>query len=84
MSHRNVVPARRDAGSLQPIAFQVQRIDLAKSRPLRANERSGGDLASDVLDALPDATAVLDSSGAIVAVNHAWHMFAVDNGGDAA
>jgi diguanylate cyclase (GGDEF)-like protein len=35
-----------------------------------------------VLDALPDATAVLDSSGVIVAVNHAWLMFAVDNGGD--
>ena len=35
-----------------------------------------------VLDALPDATAVLDHSGLIVAVNHAWRMFAVDNGGD--
>ncbi len=34
-----------------------------------------------VLDALPDATAVLDSSGAIVLVNHTWRMFAVDNGG---
>jgi diguanylate cyclase (GGDEF)-like protein len=34
-----------------------------------------------VLDALPDATAVLDGSGAIVAVNRAWQMFSVDNGG---
>jgi uncharacterized protein YyaL (SSP411 family) len=34
-----------------------------------------------LLDALPDATAVLDSSGTIVAVNLAWRMFALDNGG---
>jgi diguanylate cyclase (GGDEF)-like protein len=38
-------------------------------------------LASAVLDALPDATAVLDNSGSIVAVNHSWRMFARDNGG---
>jgi len=38
-------------------------------------------LASAVLDALPDATAVLDNSASIVAVNHAWRMFALDNGG---
>jgi diguanylate cyclase (GGDEF)-like protein len=33
------------------------------------------------LDALPDATAVLDQSGTIIAVNRAWRMFSVDNGG---
>ena len=38
-------------------------------------------LAAAVLDALPDATAVLDQTGAIIAVNHAWRMFALDNGG---
>jgi diguanylate cyclase (GGDEF)-like protein len=38
-------------------------------------------LAGDVLDALPDATAVLDTSGSIVAVNYTWRMFALDNGG---
>jgi GGDEF domain-containing protein len=38
-------------------------------------------LASAVLDALPDATAVLDKSESIVAVNHTWQMFARDNGG---
>ena len=37
--------------------------------------------ADSVLDALPDATAVLDDNGTIVSVNHAWRMFAVDNGG---
>ncbi|WP_375479254.1 diguanylate cyclase domain-containing protein [uncultured Jatrophihabitans sp.] len=37
--------------------------------------------ADAVLDALPDAMAVIDGSGAIVAVNRAWRMFAVDNGG---
>lgn len=38
-------------------------------------------LTSAVLDALPDATALLDGSGTILGVNHAWRMFAVDNGG---
>jgi diguanylate cyclase (GGDEF)-like protein len=37
--------------------------------------------ATSVLDALPDATAVLDTSASIVAINHAWRMFALDNGG---
>lgn len=37
--------------------------------------------ATEVLDALPDATAILDRKGSIVAVNKAWRMFAVDNGG---
>ncbi|WP_407342129.1 diguanylate cyclase domain-containing protein [Pengzhenrongella phosphoraccumulans] len=35
-----------------------------------------------LLDAIPDATAMLDRDCTIVAVNHAWRMFAVDNGGD--
>ena len=39
------------------------------------------DFASEVLDALPDATAVLDPSGVIIQVNRAWRMFALDNGG---
>jgi len=38
-------------------------------------------LARAVLDALPDATAVLDPAGTIMAVNQAWLMFALDNGG---
>jgi diguanylate cyclase (GGDEF)-like protein len=37
--------------------------------------------ARAVLDALPDATAVVDQRGSIVAVNHTWRMFAADNGG---
>jgi diguanylate cyclase (GGDEF)-like protein len=37
--------------------------------------------AGAVLDALPDATAVVDQRGTIVAVNHTWRMFAADNGG---
>jgi PAS domain S-box-containing protein len=32
-------------------------------------------------DALPDATAVLDADGGIVATNLAWRMFSADNGG---
>ncbi len=50
-----------------------------------ANEHDPGGTGSPVsavlLDAMPDATAVLDSSGTIVAVNRAWRMFALDNGG---
>jgi diguanylate cyclase (GGDEF)-like protein len=40
-----------------------------------------GSYTAAVLDALPDATAVLDGSGTIIAVNAAWRMFALDNGG---
>ena len=39
------------------------------------------ELARAVLDALPDATAVVDPDGTIVAVNQTWLMFALDNGG---
>ncbi len=39
-------------------------------------------LAGAVLDALPDATAVVNATGVIIAVNHAWRMFGIDNGGD--
>jgi two-component system NtrC family sensor kinase len=34
------------------------------------------------LDELPEHTAIVDSSGAIVAVNRAWKRFAKDNGAD--
>ncbi len=37
--------------------------------------------AGAVLDALPDAIAVLDQVGNILLVNRAWRMFAADNGG---
>ncbi len=40
-----------------------------------------GAFAVAVLDALPDATAVLDSTGVIVAVNRAWRLFTVEGGG---
>jgi diguanylate cyclase (GGDEF)-like protein len=43
-----------------------------------------GPLASAALDALPDATAVIDQQATIIAVNHTWRMFAADNGGDPA
>jgi diguanylate cyclase (GGDEF)-like protein len=41
----------------------------------------GDGLATAVLNALPDATAVVGSTGSIVAINRAWRMFALDNGG---
>ncbi len=48
----------------------------AKAEPARY-----GAFAVSVLDALPDPTAVLDSTGVIVAVNRAWRMVTVDSGG---
>jgi len=41
----------------------------------------GPTLAAAVLEATPDATAVVDEAGTIVAINRAWRMFALDNGG---
>jgi diguanylate cyclase (GGDEF)-like protein len=49
-----------------------------------ASDSSGFEISSlavEVLDALPDATAILDRAGTIIAVNRAWRMFAIDNGG---
>ncbi len=50
--------------------------------PVRSEWSSDHALAGAVLDALPDATAVLDATGMIIAVNHAWQMFSVDNRGN--
>jgi len=84
MDHGDDSTIRRDIGSPRPTPAEADRcIHLEEAHSLGAGRRWGGDLAVAVLDALPDATAVLDSSGVIVAVNHAWLMFAVDNGGDA-
>src|SRR5215208_1719672 len=44
---------------------------------LRVREQQEGSL-----DELPEHTAIVDSSGAIVAVNKAWKRFAEDNGAD--
>jgi diguanylate cyclase (GGDEF)-like protein len=41
----------------------------------------GDGLATAVLNALPDATAVVGNTGSIVAVNRAWDTYALDNGG---
>jgi len=82
MSHKAVIPT--DARFLVPMVSGTQSGDVDGAPFLVVDELTGVDLAAAVLDALPDATAVLDCSGAIVAVNSAWHMFAVDNGGDRA
>lgn len=47
----------------------------------RPQDTRTGMSAAAVLDAMPDATAVVDRDGAIVAVNAAWRMFTLDNGG---
>jgi diguanylate cyclase (GGDEF)-like protein len=70
-------PAAADDGDL---ASEVPRYDTAGESAGRQREESPARLRA-ILDALPDATAVLDSSGVIVSVNHTWRMFAVDNGG---
>lgn len=70
-------PVAVDDGDL---ASEVLRYDTAGESAGRQLEESPARLRA-ILDALPDATAVLDSSGVIVSVNHTWRMFAVDNGG---
>ncbi len=50
-------------------------------RPGPVTPSTVGSLALATLDALPDATAVLDHTGLVIAVNHTWRMFALDNGG---
>jgi diguanylate cyclase (GGDEF)-like protein len=42
---------------------------------------AGGVVADELLNALPDATAILDDSGTITAVNRAWCVFGQDNRG---
>ena len=42
------------------------------------------DAEQALLDAIPDAAAVLDAHGVITAVNVAWRVFSGDNGGNAA
>jgi diguanylate cyclase (GGDEF)-like protein len=56
---------------------------VADARSSDLDLLEGDGLASAVLGGLPDATAVLDRSGCIVAVNRAWRMFALDNEGRA-
>jgi len=62
------------------VASQFLRRGIA-GEPVGHNRGESPARLRAVLDALPDATAVLDSSGTIVSVNHTWQMFAVDNGG---
>jgi diguanylate cyclase (GGDEF)-like protein len=48
-----------------------------------ASELLGGDWTQDanqLVDALPDAIAVIDAQGVIVRTNRAWRMFGIDNG----
>jgi diguanylate cyclase (GGDEF)-like protein len=54
---------------------------VALTRPVARSAFDDG-LAGSVLDAIPDATAVVDTTGTIVMVNMAWRMFALDNDGD--
>jgi diguanylate cyclase (GGDEF)-like protein len=54
---------------------------ILRSVPSGSRELETSSFAIEVLDALPDATAVLDQSATILAVNRAWRMFALDNGG---
>ena len=42
-----------------------------------------GDLRQQLLDALPDATAIINPYGVITAVNRAWQRFGADNDGGA-
>lgn len=63
------LPATPVSSALRPAVVPAPRLSL---------ESVG---AEALLDAIPDAAAVLDSAGVIVAVNVAWRRFAADNGG---
>ena len=64
------------------VAERAQEIDLDDRLPL-GTERPDGRLGWLVLDSLHDATAVVDNSGTIVAVNAAWDRFrALNHGGE--
>ena len=62
------------------VTSAVRRWWAASGRPCSG----GAQTRQQVLDALPDATALLDHRGVIRAVNRTWRMFSVDNGGAAA
>jgi len=70
-----------DVGSRTPAptADPVMPTGLAGTSAGTALQDAG--LADAVFAALPDATAILDRIGRIVAVNRAWQLFAADNGG---
>jgi signal transduction histidine kinase len=61
------------------------RLRLPRARSLRAARRllfESEAFKSEVLDSLPHEVAVVDPSGAVVAVNRRWERFAVENDGD--
>lgn len=53
--------------------------DVTGAAPLPRAARSGL-TAEQLLDAMPDATAIIDTDGLIVAVNSTWRVFGEDNG----
>jgi hypothetical protein len=70
-------PPRDDYGSACAVLYQDEGGHVSTDGVLTA-----GPTAQALLDALPDATAVLEHGGVITAVNRAWRMFALDNGGE--
>ncbi|HEY4991806.1 MAG TPA: EAL domain-containing protein, partial [Nakamurella sp.] len=77
------------SGGCDPAANRAAPDALAATGGLAATGRlvpgtnvvqpSTAEFALAVLDALPDATAVLDLAGMIVAVNRAWRLFAIED-----
>lgn len=59
--------------------FEARRQAERREQELRRAERRSVAFLQSVLDALPATVAVLDESGAIVAVNESWRRFARDN-----
>lgn len=59
----------------------VRSVSVAAATPMTSPASAMPVSSDELLDAMPDATAVLDGKGTIIAVNNAWQMFAQDNGG---
>ena len=88
-SDPDIVVLRRQDGRFVA-AFSAQGatkegiVEAAKEdyRQLLLRLRVREEQEEDSLDELPEHTAIVDNSGAIVAVNKAWKRFAKDNGAD--
>jgi diguanylate cyclase (GGDEF)-like protein/PAS domain S-box-containing protein len=69
-------------GAGRPLYFVAQFEDITERKRLEAALRERERFSRDVLDSLVAPTAVLDTDGAIVAVNRAWRRFGDDAGAD--
>jgi PAS domain S-box-containing protein len=74
------VPRRSDDGAL--LGYVGSAVDVTQLRAAQRALLETDLLRSAIFGALHGHVAALDKSGRIIAVNHAWSRFAVENGGN--